>query len=251
MPMQFEQDATLPRSLSNFRDLGGMSLGDRQLKKGLFYRCARPSDIAAQDIAWLEQSGLEVIIDFRGVSERMTHPVNLGPNLMAQRLFLPVEPRAAAQLRALEVRGPLEPNAAKVAMIASHRTYVTENLDTFGAFLSHCGKAEGAIMFHCSAGKDRTGFAAALLLSALGASWDDIMADYLRTRSDWVVPDDIRSEAEGANRGALLGVEPDYLNVAFEEFGKQFDSAAEFAQICMGGPQAFRAFRERTSIISA
>jgi protein-tyrosine phosphatase len=235
-------------SLSNFRDLGGVSLGDRRLRTGLFYRSARPTGLAAQDIAWLEQSGITAIVDFRGVTEREASPSDLGDALMARRLFLPVEPSVAARLRQLEAQGRLDPDAAFFAMTASYRAYVSDNLDAFGAFLQTCRAAEGAVVFHCSAGKDRTGFAAALLLSALGASWDDIMADYLRTRSDWQVPDDIRAEAQDANRSALLGVEPDYLNAAFDELDKHVKGAAEFAKTCLGGVQALMAFRERVSV---
>lgn len=248
MPTQPEPAAGPLTSLSNFRDLGGMSLGDRRLKAGLFYRSPRPSGLAAQDIAWLERGRIAAIVDFRGVAERTAHPVDLGPGLMARRLFLPVEPSVAARLRVLEAQGRLDSDAARAAMTASYRAYVRDNLDTFGTFLRLCGAAEGAIMFHCSAGKDRTGFAAALLLSALGASWDDIMADYLRTRRDWRVPDDIRAEAEGSNRAALLGVEPEYLCAAFEELDRKVNGAADFAQNCLGGARALREFRERTSV---
>lgn len=246
--MQPETAAALLPSLSNFRDLGGMSLGDRRLKAGLFYRSPRPSGLAAQDIAWLERGRIAMIVDFRGVAERAAHPATLGPALMARRQFLPIEPSVAARLGALAAQGRLEPDAARVAMIASYRAYVRENLDTFGTFLRLCAGADGAVMFHCSAGKDRTGFAAALLLSAFGATWDDIMADYLRTRRDWRVPDDIRAEAEGANRGALLGVEPEYLSAAFEELDKQARGAADFAATCLGGTRALREFRDRSSI---
>lgn len=228
-----------------------MSLGDRRLKAGLFYRSPRPSGLAARDIAWLEQGRIAAVVDFRGVAERTAHPADLGPELMARRQFLPIEPSVAARLRVLEAEGQLDPDAARVAMIASYRAYVRENLETYAAFLRLCASADGAVMFHCSAGKDRTGFAAALLLSALGASWDDIMADYLRTRHDWRVPDDIRAEAEGSNRGALLGVEPEYLHAAFEELDKQANGAADFAATCLGGTGAFREFRDRASSAAA
>jgi protein-tyrosine phosphatase len=247
MPMLHDLVAAPPAGLSNFRDLGGMPLGDRRLRPGLFLRCARPSGLSAQAIARLEGAGIAAIVDFRGVAERAAAPVEIGPILAARRVCLPVEPSVASRLRLLAAGGHPVPGAARAAMAASYRGYVRDNLDTFGAFLRLCGTARGPILFHCSAGKDRTGFAAALLLSALGASWDDIMADYLRTRSDWHVPDDIRAEAEGAQRAALLGVEPEYLRAAFEELDTHAGGAADFAIGCVGGAGAFRAFRERTT----
>lgn len=251
MPMQPEIAANPLPSLSNFRDLGGMSLGDRRLRPNLFYRCPRPTGLAVHDAAWLEQLGPVAIIDFRGVAEREAQPANLSPTLMARRMFLPIEPSVAARLSRAETQGMMDDHAANRAMADSYRAYVRDNLDVFGAFLRICGSADGPLMFHCSAGKDRTGFAAALLLSALGASKDDIMADYLRTRTDWHVPDDIRAEAVSANRSALLGVEPEYLNAAFEELDKRANGAAQFAQSCLGGAQALLAFRERASIAIA
>jgi protein-tyrosine phosphatase len=246
--MQPEISANPLSSLSNFRDLGGIHLGDRRLRPNLFYRCARPSGLSVKDIEWLEQRGLVAIIDFRGVAEREAHPPNLSAALMARRILLPIEPSVGARLSQAEAQGLMNHHAANRAMADSYRAYVRENLDVFEAFLRICSSADGPVMFHCSAGKDRTGFAAALLLSALGASTDDIMTDYLRTRTDWYVPDTIRAQAVEANRSATLGVEPEYLEAAFEELDKRATSAAQFAQSCLGGAQALRAFREKASI---
>lgn len=244
--MPSDQTYLLP-SLTNFRDLGGISLGHRQLKPGLFYRSPRLTDLSAADMAWLEQRNIDVIVDFRGVTERAAAPLTLGASMLARRRSIPIEPTMSERLRQLNVQNQHGRAAAVSAMTSSYRDYVRQNLDAYAAFLQTCSRAEGPVVFHCSAGKDRTGFAAALLLQALGASWDDIISDYLRTRTDWQTPPDIRAEAEAAGLDLLLGVEPDYLVATFDELGQKARSAEHFAQQSMGGAEAFERFRLRVS----
>lgn len=244
--MPSDQTYLLP-SLTNFRDLGGISLGDRRLKQGLFYRSPRLTDLSAADMTWLEQRNIDVIVDFRGVTERAAAPLTLGSSMLARRRSIPIEPSMAERLRQLTISNQHGRAAAVSAMTASYRDYVRQNLDAYASFLQTCAETKGAVVFHCSAGKDRTGFAAALLLQALGASWDDILSDYLRTRTDWRVPSDLRAEAEAAGQDLLLGVEPDYLEATFDELGQKAQSAKNFAQQSLGGEEAFERFRLRVS----
>lgn len=239
--------AHLLPSLTNFRDLGGISLGERRLKTGLFYRSPRITDLSAADLAWLERQNIETIVDFRGKAERDAAPLTLGAKLMARRRLLPIEPKMAERIQQLKAQNQRGRAAAVAAMTESYRDYVRDHLDAYAAFLQTCAEAQGAVVFHCSAGKDRTGFAAALLLAALGASWADIMADYLRTRTDWQIPPDIRAEAEAAGLDLLLGVEPSYLEATFDELRQKTNDAKCFAQQSMDGAETFERFRLRIS----
>ncbi|MBR9862206.1 MAG: tyrosine-protein phosphatase [Rhodobacteraceae bacterium] len=234
-------------SLGNFRDLGGVSLGGRRLKHGLFFRSPRLTDLSDTDLAWLNQQNIETIVDFRGKGERNAAPLMLGTDLMARRLSLPIEPTMGNRLRKLSEQNQRNDAAASTAITASYRAYVQDNLDVFAAFLQICARSEGAVVFHCSAGKDRTGFAAALLLSALGASWDDIIKDYLRTRTDWQIPHDIRAEASAAGLDLLLGVEPCYLEGAFHELYLMGETAKSFAHSAVGGAKSFEQFFQRVT----
>lgn len=245
MPSDFRTH--LMPSLSNFRDLGGIALGGRRLKKGLFYRSPRLTGLSPADLAWLERQDVETIVDFRGIAERNAAPLALGTALMTRRRSLPIEPTMGERLRKLDGKNQRNDAAAVNAISASYRDYVQNNLSTFSAFLQVCARAKGSVIFHCSAGKDRTGFAAALLLSALGASWDDIIKDYLRTRTDWQIPSDIRAEASAAGLDLLLGVDQRYLESAFDELHQMGETAQTFAQTLLGGAKNLETFRRRVS----
>ncbi len=95
----------------------------------------------------------------------------------------------------------------------------------------------GALLFHCTAGKDRTGMAAYLILSALGVEQKIIMEDYLLTntvtqdfRNHWL--QDMRnhgaSEALVTNRAALASVAPDYLNTAIKNITQTYGNINQY-----------------------
>lgn len=94
---------------------------------------------------------------------------------------------------------------------------------------------EGAALFHCTTGKDRTGWAAASLLTLLGVSEADVYEDYLQTNTDLLPalePVLQQAEAHGVEREALmpvLGVRESYLAAAFEQMREQFGSINEYA----------------------
>ena len=134
----------LMSSLTNFRDLGGFSLGGRRLKQGLFYRSPRLTDLSPADLAWLEQQDVDTIVDFRGIAERNAAPLTLSTGLMARRLSLTIEPTMGERLRKLEAQNQRDDAAVAKAMKTSYRAYVQNNLDAFAAFLQVCAHAEGA-----------------------------------------------------------------------------------------------------------
>jgi protein-tyrosine phosphatase len=71
------------------------------------------------------------------------------------------------------------------------------------------------LLFHCTAGKDRTGFGAALVLAALGVEWEAIRADYLATNRLWVADAEITAALPPPVAEVLLRVHHDLLDVAF------------------------------------
>ncbi len=109
------------------------------------------------------------------------------PGHLIEILSTPVEPRSSETVRQMLSDGRLDRVQLREHMIASYRGYVTtEAAEIFGDAIHAIATAgERAILVHCTAGKDRTGFLVALLQRALGASEDAVIADYLRTNADW------------------------------------------------------------------
>ncbi len=96
-------------------------------------------------------------------------------------------------------------------------------------------------MFHCSAGKDRTGFAAAALLAALGVGWEQVLEDYLATTRHWrrdTLPDRGLPPAIAA---VLLGVEASLLEAAFAAMRETAGSVEAYLDRALGVDEAARA----------
>jgi protein-tyrosine phosphatase len=90
------------------------------------------------------------------------------------------------------------------------------------------------LLFHCSAGKDRTGFATALLLSALGVSWDVVMQDYLATNDIWPGDPRLAEELPPAVAAQLLRVAPDYLQAGFAAAKREYGSIDRYMERVLG-----------------
>jgi protein-tyrosine phosphatase len=226
-------------SLGNFRDLGGLPLASGGVTRhGRLYRSPRLTGLTDADIAMLEGQAIAAIVDFRGEHEAEAAPVALPPALMQRRLSFAIEPQSGARIRAAEAIGEVSHEIVHAIMVESYRGYVTDHAETYARFIRLVAAAEGPVVFHCSAGKDRTGFGAALLLAALGVTQEAIVADYLRTNTDWVPPADIGARVPESYRRALLGVDAAYLAAAFDMLDRDHGGAERFARRALGDDDA-------------
>lgn len=235
-------------SLGNFRDLGGLPAGEgRMIRSQLFYRSPRLTGLSAKDSAWLNAQNIGAVVDLRGIEEALAAPIGVSPKLAARRVALSIEPRASARIREAEAQGPATFEIVRDIMIEGYRAYVSAHADVYAKFLRLLAASETPVVFHCSAGKDRTGFGAALLLAALGVPRAAIEADFLRTNDDWQPPADIGERVPESYRRALLGVEVAYLDAAFDALERQHGGAIQFARDALGGRQALYDFRMRVT----
>ena len=178
------QERVLPfAGIVNFRDLGGYPTADgRRVRWEQLYRSARWTTATPEDAAALAKLDIDTVIDFRGEAKREQHPEHIPPG-MRRVVHLPIEPvdpLFADGLASVPRSGDAE--ASRALMRAFYAEMVTEHTDRFHAFFAALVEAQGPVVFHCSAGKDRTGLAAALLLTALGVGTEDVYADYMASR---------------------------------------------------------------------
>lgn len=174
-------------SFSNFRDLGGITgMDGRQVLPCRLLRSGEPVHVSAQDAeSLLRDYHLKCIIDLRGSQEAARTPVDTFPGVSYH--LLDVMQNAAGRTSSKESLEQLtSPAAVHQAMKDINRLIVTDAhacacYRQFIALLAQ--QREGATLFHCFAGKDRTGLAAAIILTILGVSRADILADYLRTNT--------------------------------------------------------------------
>ncbi len=167
----------------NLRDLGGYATRDgRALRWGVLYRSDSLADLSDEDVAYLERLRLRRVVDFRSAAERERDPDRLPGGV--QEVWQPI---AGAGLDPNELQARLlvgEVSAAQAVewLIEGNRAFVEEFREVYARFLRDLGDpANLPTLFHCTAGKDRTGFAAALVLLALEVPRETAMRDYLLT----------------------------------------------------------------------
>ncbi len=216
----------LPRSLqlagaSNFRDLGGyIGVDGRPLRWRTLFRSDHLAALTPDDLAVLAGLKLTRSIDFRGDAERGATPYLL-PGVV--NLPMPIEPTVVQRMKDLLMTGQqLSPEGTVSLMQETYRAFVNDNAPRFAGLFAHLLENDAPLVFHCTAGKDRTGFAAALILMALGVSRDVVMQDYLLTNDYYRMPvfDESRAPREVLN--VLWRVQEEFLNAALDAVDQDF-----------------------------
>ena len=164
---------------SNFRDLGGYPTHDgRSLRWRRIFRSNHLGHLTTADIDIVRGLGVRSAFDFRGIEERAGAACGLAEIAVHS---LPIEPTVVAALRAEFAAGSLSASVAREIMRESYRNYVRHNTHSFRALFGHLVQDHAPLVIHCTAGKDRTGFACALILHALDVADEVIADDYLLT----------------------------------------------------------------------
>src|SRR3954451_8218139 len=150
---------------SNFRDLGGYpTRHGRIVRWRQIFRSNHLAHLTDDDAAIVRALGVKSAFDFRGMAER-TEALCGMPEITVHSL--PVEPTVVAALRAIAAAGtPLSTDHAAEVMRDSYRSYVQQNTPRYRALFAHLLEDTAPLVIHCTAGKDRTGFACALILHA-------------------------------------------------------------------------------------
>jgi protein-tyrosine phosphatase len=200
----------------NFRDLGGYrtASGDTVRRHHLF-RSDHLGSLATQDVELLSSRLRENVrvLDLRGVTERQSAVTVLEGATVHS---LPIEPTIVQVLADLTDAGRTLTQADVVGhMQETYRGFVRHNTHRFASLFGFLLESNDPLVFHCTAGKDRTGFAAALILLALGVPHDEVMRDYLLT-NERLKP---KSEWKGLSpevASVLYRVQPEFLDAAFD-----------------------------------
>jgi protein-tyrosine phosphatase len=200
---------------SNFRDLGGYPGHDgRTVRWGQIFRSNHLGHLTKTDLEVMRGLNLKSAFDFRGLEERKAATCGLQEITVHS---LPIEPTVVAALRARRASGTrLSPADGLEVMRDSYCNYVRNNTARFRALFAHLLEDRAPLVIHCTAGKDRTGFACALILHALGVGHDLIAEDYLLTnqfyRRDPAASTDLPEDV----RKVLGSVERSFLGAAFD-----------------------------------
>ncbi|NEW97137.1 tyrosine-protein phosphatase [Rhodopseudomonas sp. BR0G17] len=230
---------------TNLRDLGGYRTGDgKTLVRGLVYRSDVFNPMTAPDLTKLGLVGLRSVFDLRTIQEVKVQPdqVPADARIVSLNVLADAQSAAPAQLEAL-LRDPKAANAAlgggkiEAHFAEGYREFVSLRSAQHAyrtLYLALADKSNLPAVFHCTTGKDRTGWAAAALLTLLGVPEAAVMADYLRSNDNLLAYYKAtidRFAADGGDRDipiAILGVKRDYLEASFDEMRARYGTIESY-----------------------
>jgi protein-tyrosine phosphatase len=230
----------------NFRDLGGYATEDgHHVRWGLLFRSGDLSELSGADLERMRALGLRLVCDFRGADERAAAPDRLPT----------VDPPAVAELEisdpSFSAKGLRESIASgdasldlRAVLIEANRLFATRFAPQYAAMFDRITRPENLpALLHCTAGKDRTGFASALVLRALGVPMETALEDFLLTnhytaakieRTLLVIRFASLLRADPERIRPALGVEPAYLEAAFGEIAAGWGSFDAYRRDALG-----------------
>jgi protein-tyrosine phosphatase len=248
----------------NARDLGGHLTADgRRLRRGVLFRANGLHDLTEEDVAVVAGLGLACVIDFRAAPEIRRFGPDRLPTPAPRLVELPVidieHHKDVFELIGQVVRGVADPSVLDFLreeapgggsagiMADLYRGFVRHEPSraAFASALRLVASPETLpLLFHCTAGKDRTGWLAATVLSALDVPLDAIMVDYLRTNElstgllesvtallDGKIPDP-------SVIAPMLDARASYLEAAFAEATRRYGGMAGYLRDGLGADDA-------------
>jgi len=207
-------DRILPlQGATNFRDLGGyLGRDGRPVRWRRLFRSDHLGGLTDADKAVLAKLGLATAFDFRGVEERAAASYEL-PGVVQHSLA--IEPTVTQRMQELAGEGQrITAPVVSGLMKDLYRGLVNDQAHRFAELFEHLLHADAPVVFHCTAGKDRTGFAAALILLALGVPRDVVVQDYLLTNQVFEQPPSGRREISDEALAVLWRVQQGFLDAA-------------------------------------
>jgi protein-tyrosine phosphatase len=230
---------------SNFRDLGGYpGKGDKLTRWRQLFRSNHLGHLTDADIVMLRELGLKSAFDLRGAEERLpTMCRHDGITVHS----LPIEPVTMAVLRERLAAGkPTGTEETAEIMRDSYRNYVRHNTASYRMLFAHLLDDTAPLVIHCTAGKDRTGFASALILKALGVADDLVVEDYMLTNRFYRRAEaGLSSDLPEAVRAVLGSVEASFLLAALDTVRSDYGDLEAYFETGLGlGPRE-RAVLER------
>jgi len=239
---------------ANLRDLGGLATTDgRTVRPGRLFRSGHLCDLDGPDRATIDALGLRTIVDLRRPAEAETRP---HPDL-ADCEVVGISVSSDDNEFAVVANAMLDPDATPLGpdhVTGYFRSLVSDRLDRYRpVFEVATDPDRHPLLFNCTAGKDRTGVVAAILLKMLGVDDDAVMADYLlsnEVRRTWIedaeadhrrriaarlgtTPDDV-PDARLASSRALLWCHQEYLRAVLDTAGERWGSWDAFVADGLG-----------------
>ncbi len=211
----------------NLRDMGGYATADgRRVRRGLLFRSGLMSMLTEADEAQLAALGIATVCDLRRAGERKRDPTRWCEP--AGVLYWARDHDASSGVLGELLSGALPTaDGVRTAMISVYREILIDHAPSYRFLFDRLAGGHVPLLFNCSAGKDRTGVGAALILSALGVPRETIYEDYLLTNrfADFSrivgrVDSDRYRNIDADVLAPLLAADADYLDTAFDSLDR-------------------------------
>ena len=225
----------------NLRDFGGYPTKDgKVVKSGLLFRCGALNNIPESAYSAFAELNIGVICDLRShsVAEEMPTPA---ASPFDTRVHIPIWPGSSSQFQdSIQHKRP-EPKEFIKFMQNVTRDIARDHVEAYRALAAELIAADRGFLLHCSAGKDRTGFGAAIILRALNLADEFIFEDYLISNQASELGENMKKkmlqQASAVGRdiqpddeiiNVLSGVKKEYLEAAFLEIDEHFGGIAGY-----------------------
>lgn len=235
----------------NFRDLGGYPTKDgRRVKWGRLFRSGTMAFLTDADYDYLSDIGINVVVDLRSNEERAGEPTEWRANPTAEYVAADYEATTGNEGLVTMFRTPdVSPEKMRDAMISLYETIPLDHAPRYRDIFNRLADGQAPLAWNCSAGKDRAGTAAALVLTALGVSKHFVRNDY--ALSDQVVDfeaaftsvddDSPYTHLAQIPRQVLRPVlrsDPDYISALFTSLKRDFGSPFAYLDEALGVDRA-------------
>jgi protein-tyrosine phosphatase len=226
----------------NCRDLGGYATADgHHVKWKQVYRSAAINKLTDNDLAVFTQRNIDYVVDFRGVQESKTAPDKLNEGTVYTLL-----PAGSGATQGDWMKAMAQATSGDSLMITyySNTAPLTARYKPFFSELLALPDSS-ALLFHCTAGKDRTGIGAALFLYALGVPYNTIVNDYIasntyrKEENEQMVQQMVKMMHVNENvAAAMAGVKKEYLDATFKAITEKYGSVDAFLKNEIGLDEA-------------
>ena len=231
----------------NFRDLGGYETTDhRFVRWGLLYRSGVLTYLTESDMKYLAQLGVRVVCDFRTAQENQTAPEKWIEGSSTKHVNVPIgsDPKKQGKDASLTpvAYDKLTPEQLRDTMLVTYRNFAINASAQYAEVFKQLENDHLPLLYHCTAGKDRTGVFSALVLISLGVPRDTVLRDYALTdvylsdpRAAVSMQKMMNSTGNSAitslsaeTRKVMMAADPTYLEETLRQIDKQYGSFDEY-----------------------
>ena len=262
-PIELKNQLIGITSAHNARQLGGYRIGKRSVKDNLLLRTAKISELSEADsILLCEKYKVQCVYDFRGKEESLSAP-DVVPGkaryLSLALSFSGGESQATPkfendeQMIGMLLQYAEHPSVQAMCTGMYDLIFFEESSQEvyrrFFADLLTVNPEEGAVLWHCTQGKDRAGCASAMLLAALGADRELIMADFILSK-DYYDPmvSQVKTETEAQKTviNTLISANPEIFGATLDKVDAKYGSLRNYLTECIGvTPEMMKVLRDR------